>query len=122
MNIRETYARAWKLPVFAVFYVLVSYLADTLGRILLYRNSSEWLCQMWFQYVHMWFSTYALLSAPAWLLFHGSLLFTGIRYYRSCLSRWGWWLVVSALACSAAGGYCVDMLFLTLESVIRHVR
>lgn len=122
MNSRQSHARAWKFPAFAVFYILVSYLADALGRVLSSNDSSEWPYQMGYQYVYMWFSTYALLSAPAWILFHLCLLFTGLRYYRSGSSRWGWGLTLSALACSAAGGYCVDMLFLMLESVLQHVR
>lgn len=112
-------ARAWKLPAFAAFYILASYLAKTLSHALyhdLYSDyPSEWLYQTWYSYIHMWFDDYALLSVPAWLLFHGGLLFTGMRYYRSGLSGWGWGLALFTLLCSTVGGIGVSALFLMLE-------
>lgn len=124
-------ARAWKLPAFAVFYILASYLAAGMSHHLLmlypptwqspewqtalYMEYTGWLSPVYMEYTFMWFSDYALLSVPAWMLFHGGLLFTGMRYYRSGLSGWGWGLALFTLLCSTVGGIGVSALFLMLE-------
>lgn len=119
MNIQETPVHAWKLPAFVLLYIIVSYLADAWGHTSINGNTSEWLHRAWYYYLHMWFSTYKWLSIPVWLLLHWGLLRMCQQYYLSGLPRWGWGLALFGMLCSVTGGYCVNMLYLLIESMLK---
>lgn len=122
MNAEQTHAHAWRLPAFVLFYILLNYLADAWGQALANKIMADWLNMLWVRYYFMWFNPSMWLAIPAWLLCHAGLVYSGLRYYRSGLPRWGWRLVIFGLLCTPAMGYCVVMLSLMLENMVNYLR
>lgn len=99
---------AWKLPVFAFFYIVASYLAAGFAHVLGYALPyNECWQEVWNAYATTW-SHFTWPFLPLWLLSHGCLLLVCIRYYSTGTRRNGFWLMLFTFLCSATGG---DMLF-----------